>query len=502
MLKYLVFLKLVLVFVQHKLIFAIQPTTKNNHVLAGHVFQAFTATDWFNCLQTCHDDPRCFSYNYQRSAEANGLCELNDCGVEDFCDREGSLFHSPGFVFQQIRTSKTDECAASEKENICALNDSVPTIPPQNVKEVNKTITSLFITWDVVPTNQNLELIPEYKVIYSLKSGKKDIHGSEVTASTVYINLTGLKIHRKYNITVLAFNQCGDGPSSAMLSAKTDEDRPKAAPQNLSAERKNSTSILVSWDRVPNGKRDGTIISYRVNYTRSKEGAKRMSKEVDKAKRLLLLTNLEADSEYEITVSASTSKGYGPASEPVKFHGTDWFNCLQACHDEPSCVSYSYQRSENANGLCELNDCGFEDLCNRDKFLTYSKGFVFQQIKTIIKKVNGCLPSHGKNSCISDRSGPKVAPPNISAVRVNSSCVLVSWERIPDGKRRGLIQKYRVNITSKIPNETTSREVQAPTQYLEIVGINVDSKFTITVEAANSKGFGPVSEPVNITAVP
>ena len=46
---------------------------------------------------------------------------------------------------------------------------------------MNKTITSLFITWDVVPTNQTLELIPEFKVIYSLKFGKKDIHGSEVT---------------------------------------------------------------------------------------------------------------------------------------------------------------------------------------------------------------------------------------------------------------------------------------------------------------------------------
>ena len=106
MLKYLVFLKLVLVFAQHKLIFAIQPITQNDHVLTDRVFQAFTATDWFNCLQTCHDDPRCISYNYQRSAEANGLCELNDCGVEDFCDREGSIFYSPGFVFQQIRTSK------------------------------------------------------------------------------------------------------------------------------------------------------------------------------------------------------------------------------------------------------------------------------------------------------------------------------------------------------------------------------------------------------------
>ena len=89
---------------------------------------------------------------------------------------------------------------------------------------MNKTITSLFITWDVVPTNQTLELIPEFKVIYSLRFDKKEINGSVVRAPLPYINLTGLKIHRMYNITVLAFNQCGDGPSSAMLSAKTDED--------------------------------------------------------------------------------------------------------------------------------------------------------------------------------------------------------------------------------------------------------------------------------------
>ena len=43
-----------------------------------------------------------------------------------------------------------------------------------------------------------------------------------------------------------------------------------------------------------------------------------MSEKVDKAKRLLLLTNLETDPEYTIIVSASTSKGYGPASKPVR----------------------------------------------------------------------------------------------------------------------------------------------------------------------------------------
>lgn len=93
-------------------------------------------------------------------------------------------------------------------------------------------------------------------------------------------------------------------------------------------------------------------------------------------------------------------------------------------------------------------------------------------------------------------SGPKMAPPNITAVSVNSSCILVTWDR----KRRGSILKYRVNITSGIIHDTTCHEVKPPTRYLEIINVNVDSKFTITVEAANSKGFEPASVPVNITA--
>ena len=80
-----------------------QPLTENNHVLVGHVFQTLYATDWLNCIQACHYEPRCISYNYQRSAGANGLCELNDCGVED---RDKLLIYSPGFVSQQIREGK------------------------------------------------------------------------------------------------------------------------------------------------------------------------------------------------------------------------------------------------------------------------------------------------------------------------------------------------------------------------------------------------------------
>ena len=85
---------------------AFQPVTEHNHVLVGHVFQQLHARDWFNCIQACHDEPRCMSYNYQRSAGANGLCELNDNGIEDLCNRSKSLIHTPGFVFQQIRQNE------------------------------------------------------------------------------------------------------------------------------------------------------------------------------------------------------------------------------------------------------------------------------------------------------------------------------------------------------------------------------------------------------------
>ena len=85
---------------------AFQLVTENDYVLVGHVFRQFYARDWFNCIQACQDEPRCISYNYERSAVANGLCELNNCGVEGLGDKDKSLFVSKGFVFQQIRESK------------------------------------------------------------------------------------------------------------------------------------------------------------------------------------------------------------------------------------------------------------------------------------------------------------------------------------------------------------------------------------------------------------
>jgi len=105
MFKNLAFLKLLAELLQG-ISASFQPITANNHVFVGHVFQHVHARDWLNCIRACHDEPRCISYNYDKSAGENGLCELSDCGLDDLCNKDKSLVYSMGFVFQQIREEK------------------------------------------------------------------------------------------------------------------------------------------------------------------------------------------------------------------------------------------------------------------------------------------------------------------------------------------------------------------------------------------------------------
>ena len=89
-----------------------------------------------------------------------------------------------------------------------------------------------------------------------------------------------------------------------------------------------------------------------------------------------------------------------------------------------------------------------------------------------------------------------MAPQNITAVNKTSSSILIMWGEVPKRKRQGRIQSYKVDYTSTTSNETKSKEVQAPTQYLEIDGLEHNTNYTITVMASTSKGYGPASEPI------
>lgn len=99
---------------------------------------------------------------------------------------------------------------------------SGPNDYPLNVRQLNQTTQSIFITWDAVEDNEKNGKILSYKITYTPFNGKNSPRTINVTAPIVQANLTQLVSYRRYNITVLASNEHGDGPGSDSVIVRTD----------------------------------------------------------------------------------------------------------------------------------------------------------------------------------------------------------------------------------------------------------------------------------------
>ena len=88
----------------------------------------------------------------------------------------------------------------------------------------NTSSTSIIVTWDEVPADQQNGIITGYTITYQSQT---ENHNGNVSArpNDRQRNITGLKEYVDYNITVFASTVKGDGPhSSPVLVVRTDED--------------------------------------------------------------------------------------------------------------------------------------------------------------------------------------------------------------------------------------------------------------------------------------
>ena len=77
--------------------------TFRGKVLFNHVYKSTPSASWMVCVQMCSSDESCFSYNYKADGEAQGLCELNNCGFPDECSGTDELLFAVEYVFHQLR---------------------------------------------------------------------------------------------------------------------------------------------------------------------------------------------------------------------------------------------------------------------------------------------------------------------------------------------------------------------------------------------------------------
>ncbi|XP_060988753.1 receptor-type tyrosine-protein phosphatase delta isoform X11 [Dama dama] len=220
---------------------------------------------------------------------------------------------------------------ASTAEISARTMQSKPSAPPQDVSCTSPSSTSILVSWQPPPVDKQNGIITEYSIKYTAVDGEDDkpheILG--IPSDTTKYLLEQLEKWTEYRITVTAHTDVGPGPESLSVLIRTDEDVPSGPPRKVEVEAVNSTSVKVSWrSPVPN-KQHGQIRGYQVHYVRMENGEPKgqpMLKDVmladaqwefdDTTEHDMIISGLQPETSYSLTVTAYTTKGDGARSKP------------------------------------------------------------------------------------------------------------------------------------------------------------------------------------------
>uniref|UniRef100_G3UET9 protein-tyrosine-phosphatase n=1 Tax=Loxodonta africana TaxID=9785 RepID=G3UET9_LOXAF len=198
---------------------------------------------------------------------------------------------------------------------------SKPSAPPQDVKCVSTRSTAILVSWRPPPPETHNGALVGYSVRYrplgSEDPEPKEVNGIPPTATQIL--LEALEKWTEYRITTVAHTEVGPGPESSPVVVRTDEDVPSAPPR-VEAEALNATAIRVLWRSPTPGRQHGQIRGYQVHYKKMEENKTRTPGRTVSDPQLcpqeMIITNLQPETAYSVTVAAYTMKGDGARSKP------------------------------------------------------------------------------------------------------------------------------------------------------------------------------------------
>nr|XP_058950117.1 protein sidekick-1-like [Pocillopora verrucosa] len=447
---------------------------------------------------------------------SNGTCVVSN-------STNASLTGLFPFTKYFIRVFATNAIGRSNSSSVVIVttDEEEPSAAPSNVRGHNTSSTSILVEWDDVPAYDQNGIIMSYNITYQSLT-ENHSNSTTVDYPVRQVTLLDLKEFVIYSITVFASTKIGDGPASDPVYVKTDEDKPTAAPVNVTGHKTSSTGILVEWDDVPDFDQNGIITSYNITY-RSKTEYHNGFAEAGPSDRQKEVKDLREYVEYDITVRASTSKGDGPDSSPIT---------VRTDQDEPSSspqgvqasaknstsvsVSWAAVGNEQRNGIIKgykviyqalpdgRNVTRFVNISDEDqgkeqditlgdlvKFTNYS-------IRVLAFTVVGDGPPSEVKIVQTQQDKPTAAPANVVGQSLSSKSILVTWNEVPPADQNGIIMSYNVTYQSLTENYSNSTTVDYPAGRVTLSDLKEFVIYSITVFASTKIGDGPASDPVYV----
>nr|XP_057917433.1 receptor-type tyrosine-protein phosphatase F-like isoform X3 [Doryrhamphus excisus] len=388
---------------------------------------------------------------------------------------------------------------------------STPSAPPQEVRLYSLSSTSLKVSWAAPPAASRHGAIVRYTVSYQALSGD-DTERHEATGigsgATDYI-LEDLEKWTEYQVWVRAHTDVGPGPESAPVRMKTKEDVPGAPPRKLEVEVVNSTAIRVTWKPPLQGKQHGQIRGYQVIFSRLENGEPRgqpdmLDVTLPEAQEAVI-SSLQSETTYSVTVAAYTTKGDGPRSKakvfttpgavpgkPTMMISTTMGNTALIQWQPPKDVAGELVGYHLQYKRVDDDAYTSRELRKTDDHFTATglhKGATY--VFRLSARNRAGLGEPYTKEISTPEDIPSGFPLNLQVTGLTQSSTQLTWDPPLLAERNGRIVSYVV-VYRDINSQQNSTNRTGDTR-MTIQGLNPDTTYDIRVQAFTSKGGGPLS---------
>ncbi|XP_051785954.1 receptor-type tyrosine-protein phosphatase delta isoform X5 [Erpetoichthys calabaricus] len=425
--------------------------------------------------------------------------------------------------FFRLAARSTYGQGAATAEISAETPQTQPSAPPQDIRCTSPSSTSILVSWLPPPVELQNGVITKYSIQYAAIDGEDTSPRqiSDLPPETSHYLLEDLEKWTEYRVTVSAHTDVGPGPESLPLLLRTDEDVPSGPPRKVEVEAVNSTSIKVTWrSPVPN-KQHGQIRGYQVHYVKMDNGEPRgqpLIKDVMLADaQEMIISGLQPETTYSVTVTAYTTKGDGARSKPklVSTTGavpgkprllvspTQMSTALIQWHPPVETFGplHGYRLKYGRKDTEVMTTLEFSEKEDHFTITDIHKGASYVFRLAARNKV-GFGEEIVKEISISE-DVPSGFPQNIATDGITSSTLQLSWSPPVLSERNGVIVKYTIlykDINS--PYNPSELIVMPPETSVTISGLKADTTYDIKIRAYTSKGPGPYSPSVQFRTQP
>ncbi|XP_028912114.1 receptor-type tyrosine-protein phosphatase delta isoform X27 [Ornithorhynchus anatinus] len=386
---------------------------------------------------------------------------------------------------------------------------------PLNFRAEPESETSILLSW----TPPRSDTISNYELVYN-----DGDHGEEqritIEPATSY-RLQELKPNSLYYFRLAARSPQGLGASTAEISARTMQSIPSGPPRKVEVEAVNSTSVKVSWrSPVPN-KQHGQIRGYQVHYVRMENGEPKgqpMLKDVMLADAQdMIISGLQPETSYSLTVTAYTTKGDGARSKPKLVSTTGAVPGkprLVISHTQMNTALIQWHPPIDTFGPLQGYRLKFGrkdvDLLTTLEFSEKEDHFTATDIHkgaSYIFKLSAKNKVGFGEEMVKEISVPEEVPngfpQNLQSEGTTSTSVQLSWQPPVLAERNGIITKYTLLFRDiNLPHHPVEQSIVPADTTVTLTGLKPDTTYDVKVRAHTSKGPGPYSPSVQIRTLP